>query len=373
MAKESTYPAILDSNNDSHSGSSAELWVRINGFLSNRSPNTATTYAGIVNEWCEFLGAPAGSDKATSLVLTATDLQAMGYRAWLEKRPGETPRMMRSKGSNSKSDTTTISTERRKRSTKDGLDSTQSYATIWKKLAALRRIYRMLVAAGLFKGINPFDSDKVPPPAKESGKKRPTQMVSFELVEKVLNQPITTTPKGRRDKAILSVLFGGGLRRSEVVKLRIGDFKRTREGTPYLYLRSTKAKRDAEQALPPWASAEVEAVIADRIRDRAKDGDYLFVSYRGKGGNVPSTEPVSANGIYRMFVEYCEKAGINEFLTPHSARATAITKLLSDGVPHREVQEFSRHSSIQMVEVYDKRRMSVDQNPARGLTFGKVK
>ena len=63
------------------------------------------------------------------------------------------------------------------------------------------------------------------------------------------------------------------------------------------------------------------------------------------------------------------RAGAGNFVSPHSARATAITKLLSDGFSHREVQEFSRHASIQMVEVYDKRRISIDDNPASDLDY----
>jgi integrase len=73
--------------------------------------------------------------------------------------------------------------------------------------------------------------------------------------------------------------------------------------------------------------------------------------------------------LYRLFKHYCEKAGATQFLTPHSARATAITKLLADGIPHREVQEFSRHSSIQMVELYDKRRLTVEENPGKELDY----
>jgi hypothetical protein len=48
---------------------------------------------------------------------------------------------------------------------------------------------------------------------------------------------------------------------------------------------------------------------------------------------------------------------------------TAISKLLSDGISHREVQEFSRHSSVQMVELYDKRRIGVEDNPGKKLEY----
>lgn len=64
----------------------------------------------------------------------------------------------------------------------------------------------------------------------------------------------------------------------------------------------------------------------------------------------------STHTLYGSWVRALTRAGLDpRHYTPHSARATAITKLLADGVPHREVQEFSRHSSVRMVERYDKR------------------
>jgi integrase len=58
-------------------------------------------------------------------------------------------------------------------------------------------------------------------------------------------------------------------------------------------------------------------------------------------------------------------------VTPHSARATAITRLLEQGFSHREVQEFSRHSSVLMVEKYDKRRFSLDESPGKKIFYKK--
>jgi integrase len=254
---------------------------------------------------------------------------------------------------------------------KDGLEATQSNATIHKKFAALRRMYRMLVASNMGITENPFEVDKVPPPPKDAGRKRPTQMIDFELVMEIVSLPDVSTPKGRRDRAILAVLFGGGIRRSELVALRLGDVRKTPSGTTFLYLRHTKAKRDAEQALPDWAAAHLWELIAERKAAKASDGDYLFVGFTGRAGQTSSGRPISDTGVYLLFKQYCMAAGAGSFATPHSARATAITKLLADGVPHREVQEFSRHASIQMVEWYDKRRFDVEQSPARGLTYGK--
>jgi integrase len=227
----------------------------------------------------------------------------------------------------------------------------------------------MLVSSNLGISENPFEVDKVPPPPKDAGRKRPTQMIDFDLVLDILTAPDQNTPKGRRDSAILAILFGGGIRRSELVSLRIADVRKTSSGTTFLYLRHTKAKRDAEQALPNWAAAPVWDLIAERRRDQASDGDYLFVGFTGRAGQRASAKPISDTGVYLLFKQYCMAAGAGAFATPHSARATAITKLLADGIPHREVQEFSRHASIQMVEWYDKRRFDVEQSPARGLEY----
>jgi integrase len=120
--------------------------------------------------------------------------------------------------------------------------------------------------------------------------------------------------------------------------------------------------------LPAWAARAVTKLVEARVQQGARSGDYLFISFRGRGGRVPTDRPISPDGIYQLFKRYCAAVGA-EHASPHSARATAITKLLADGVSFREVQEFSRHSSVQMVEVYDKRRIAVDENPGRTLDY----
>jgi integrase len=350
---------------------SEKVWLRISAFLSLKAPATRTTYSGIVAEWCRFLGADVGTPQSAEVILSATDLHAIAYRKFLEKKPGEKPRMVQAQGRISTDRGITIERASGRGAKKDGLDATQSNATIHKKFAALRRIYRMLIASNLGIAENPFEADKVPPPSKDAGRKRPTQMIDFDIVMEIVSLPDPKTPKGRRDRAILATLFGGGLRRSEVIGLRIGDIKKTSSGTTYLYLRHTKAKKDAEQALPSWAATHLWELIKERKETGAMEGDHLFVGFTGKGGNTVTTKPMSDTGVYLLFKQYCMAAGAGRHATPHSARATAITKLLSDGIPHREVQEFSRHSSIQMVEWYDKRRYSVEDSPAKELSYGK--
>lgn len=342
-----------------------EAWLRIGAFLSLKSENTRTTYRTVVVEWCRFLGGEPDEVETAKKLLKATDLHAIAYKNWLEKRPGQKPRMTTTP---KKSSSKEIEVRSKAHTRRDGLQHTQAEATIAKKFAALRRIYRMLMASGFAIKRNPFDVDLVPAPKAQAGRKRPTEMVEFDLVKALLSLPDPEQPKGIRDKAILSVLFGGGLRRSEVCGVRLGDFKSTPKGSSYLVLRATKAQKDAEQVLPPWAGENVAKLVELRKLQGASQGDFLFNSYRGRGGKIPTQDPISADGIYLLFKAYCKQLGLDH-ASPHSARATAITKLLTDGVSFREVQEFSRHSSVQMVEVYDKRRISVDENPGKDLSY----
>jgi len=355
-AKEEKLPTLMAGGTTGHTAS--PVWLRITAFLSLRSPNTQETYTGIVREWCEFLGHKVGTTGGAEAIQGASDAEAMAYRRWLSARPGERPRGVKRGGEACL-----------RPGKKTGLEDTLANATIAKKFACLRRIYRMLIGAGVGVTDNPFDTDRVPPPPKDAGRKRPTEMVDFDLVKAVIGAADPSTPKGLRDQAMLCALFGGGLRRSEVAALRVGDVRRSRNGTTYLYLRATKAKRDAEQALPPWAAQVITTLTQARLRDGAGPVDFLFLSYQGQAGKTPTKDAVSASGIYKLFKHYCALAGAGPNLTPHSARATAITRLLAAGVPHRQVQEFSRHSSIQMVEVYDKRRIGVDENPGVDLSY----
>lgn len=346
------------------------VWQTISSFLSMKAPTTQVTYDGVVAEWTRFLGAEPGSSAGATAITQATDLHAAAFRMWLEKQAGQTPREVRKHAAApSQSRAIEVAPKRRRAVKRTGLESTLSNATMAKKFTILRRIYKLLIAHRFPIGVNPFDADRVPPPPKESGRKRPTEMVQFDEVREVLALPDCSSAKGVQDKAILSIFFGGGLRRSEVIGLRVSDVRRSGKGNVYLYLRATKAQKDAAQALPGWAGRAVLEHLKVRTEAGAGPAEPLFVSFRGRGGRTPTRDPLSSTGVYRMFCGYCARATGRKFLTPHSARATSITKLLTDGVPHRLVQEFSRHASVQMVEHYDKRRLTVDENPGVALSF----
>ena len=353
-------------NTTAQSGLSQELNLRLESFLRQKAPRTQSTYRGILREWLDFLARGKETRPSADLFLEATDLDAVAFRLYLERRPGQ-----RARGESDISEVKEIQTKVETTQKRDGLQSTQSNRTIAKKFSALRRLYRMLMSYDFGIKRNPFDTERVDAPRANSGQKRPTMMIDYNLVKKILSLPELDDPKGLRDLALLSVLFGGGLRRGEVVALRLSDIKRSPSGTLYLQLRATKSGQDAEQGLPTWAAQTVEQLLQHRIENGAAKNSFLFVSFRGKGGAYPTEQALSESGLYNLFKSYCQRAGVTEGVSPHSARATAITRLLDEGLPHREVKEFSRHVSVQMVELYDKKRRSIDESPARHLDYGK--
>lgn len=342
----------------------SKVWIILTGFISIKGKGTQPTYLSVLREWTRFLGAESGTEEGADLLCKADDLHAMAWKNFLEEQPGQKPRFKRA----------TVETkavalsQQRLSQLRDGLQANQSNSTINKKFNIMRRLYRVLLSHKLV-ALNPFDADRVPPPPKLSGQKRPTEMVAYSKVKEVIESADVNTEKGLRDRAILCCEFGAGLRRGEVAKLVCGDVRQSQAGTTWLYLRATKKKKDDTAVLPAWAAEWVNKQLAARIEQGALKGDPLFPAYKGRGGSVRTNRPIGTTTLYDLFIEYCTVAGVENRVSPHSARATAITRLLDQGVDHRKVQEFSRHSSVQMVELYDKRRREIDYNPAIVLDY----
>lgn len=310
-------------------------------------------YRAQVQGWCNFLGYEIGTDEAAEAMLSATALHARGYRELIERRPGANSRC----GDKARS-------------------AKASPATIKKKLAVLRSIYRDLQEEGLI-AHNPFLSRLMP---SVTYQKRPTEMLPFSKVWDVITAPGSAKhllkhnyPKNCarfiRDRAILAILFAGGLRRSELVVIQVDGVKMTDRGVTYLKLKDTKNHGDKDQVIANWASEFVWAWHAARIEEGASGNDFLICPlWRHGPKHLPGG--VSDSAIWLWFKEYLTIAGVDASkFSPHSARATAITRLLDQGVGHYEVKEFSRHSSIAMVERYDKRRTELDDNAGSVLEF----
>lgn len=311
-----------------------ELIDSIYALASVKAAATQNAYHQTLEIFASYLGLKLDSYGFERRVLGFTPREAMGFLAWLKKRR-----------------------------TKDG--SRMSDNTVAQRLAILRRVFRHLNDIGARLG-NPIACIADAIPGRQRVQKRPTKLIPFDAVQRFLDMPPANTKAGIRDRALLAILFGGGLRRSEAMKLNLEDIGEGADGVPFLILRNTKGGTNQQQSLPPWAWERLIKYLEQRDADQ--DGNQaLFVFYYRKG---TARGRLSTETAARLYKRYARAAGIGN-AAPHSARATAVTMLKELGYEDREVAKFLRHSTTRQVEVYDKRGRGPSTNPGRNLMYPK--
>lgn len=320
--------------------SSCEIYVGLETWLASKPANTRAQYLRLANEWTRFLGYEPTERSAKRGWQTAKYIDAQRWVNEIKKRPAQPGR-----------------------STEASANGCVSMATVKHKVSVLSSLYDQLLAQGLVEA-NPFKRLVIELKKHASGARRPHVRIPKESVEKL----IKFKPKDReqlRDLAIFNLFFGAALRRCEVVALRLTDVKRSDKGTTYLRLVVTKSQKVQEVALPNWVASVVNRYVDQRMNEEASPTDPLFIVYRVNG----RVTALSSSTVYRIFKAYCRMFGLPDNFTPHCARVTAITQMLDQNFSHRDVQELSRHSSVTMVEKYDRRRHDVDQSASKKLEY----
>lgn len=314
-----------------------DLWLVISSYLDTfESRNTQRSYMQTLREWLEFLECQPGSEESEAQFLRISEYQVARYRSFLKRRSGMAPR--------GRSEMTALAKQRI-----GAVPYTLAPNTVATKLACLKSVYGMLKRRGWIDR-NPFDSDSAKIPRKNRSQKLPTEIIPFDKVQDVI-----AAGKTAEDRALLALLFGGALRVSEALKLQRGDICNLQTEI-YIRLRAPKNSGDIEQAIPNWAQDYLrEHLESERIPDYREA--FIF--------------SMSVRTAARRFKLACRTAGISDWQnkSPHSARATAISKLLFDGSKTYDVKTFARHDSILTTEQYDKRIQRVENSVAQKLNF----
>lgn len=143
---------------------------------------------------------------------------------------------------------------------------------------------------------------------------------------------------GARDVAVITLLYGSGMRISEALSLNIGDINHN----DFIII---KGKGNKERVVPilPIIKQRVEEYL-DLCPFRLKDGEPLFVGARG--------ERLLARIIQRKLAKLRETLNLPDSLTPHALRHTFATQLLAEGVNLRAIQELLGHSSLSTTQRY---------------------
>lgn len=122
---------------------------------------------------------------------------------------------------------------------------------------------------------------------------------------------------------------------------------------------------DDRFAVADFAQEALRDYIMIRVNESAQNDDPLIVNYFVTGFIIGA---MSDSTIYRVVKRYAKKIGCNN-ITPHSMRASVCTKLLNDGHLNYDIMDFSRHSSVSMLEKYYKRSKEVKDSVIYRLKF----
>ena len=166
-------------------------------------------------------------------------------------------------------------------------------------------------------------------------------VLSVEEVTRIIESVTPEGEKGKRDRAILEVLYGCGLRVSEAASLRISGiwFK---EGFV-----SIVGKGDKQRLVPlgETASDAIKAYLEERPAPADRSfSDVLFLNHRGR--------PLSRVSIFKLVKTQAMAAGIDKEISPHTFRHCFATHLIENGADLRLVQEMLGHASILTTEIY---------------------
>lgn len=229
-------------------------------------------------------------------------------------------------------------------------------STIKANYHALSSVCEYLIAVGSMK-INPFSAARRIISFRQNGQVRPTATIDPAIIIPTIDA-IPLDRKGVRDRAILAILFGCGLRRAELSALALGDIKVSRNKNLYLNIKNTKGGSDRKQPIPEWASEYLSEKVAARRAENAKPEDPLFSSTYGDRVGLS----ISNETIYRAFKARFDGA-------PHAARAAFATQLLDQGFDYNKVADALGHADTQHVRTYDHRERSLETNVGALVTY----
>lgn len=228
--------------------------------------------------------------------------------------------------------------------------------TIGRRLGCLNSYFKFLMEKSLIE-INPVEGIKRP----RQEVVQETNFLTDDQVKALLNSLSTDTLQNALYRAVLYILFGTGIRVSELVNIRFQDY--FKKGT-YKVLKIF-AKGGKIRHIP--IKHEVAMAIEDYIKKYKKEGhrwhreDFLIRPTRNNATGV-TNKGLNRSTVYRIIKKCCENIGIFDRVSPHTARATLITSLLAKNIDLYKVSLSVGHENPKTTKNYDKRRRALQES-----------
>lgn len=267
-----------------------------------RSSKTAENYRLYLERFLEFAGSDLTAEKITTELIRK-------YRLWLNRYEN---------------------------------DSGESLALITQAyhLIALRGFLRYL----LDRNITSLSPDKIKLP--KTARKQVT-FLHYDEVQRLIEQIDLNEEAGLRDRALIELLFSGGLRVSELVGLNRDHINTKR--------REFMVRGKGQKDRPIFISAAAAEHIENYLAARTDSLPALFISYsRNTQASDTSGDyrRLTTRSVQRIISRYAKLAGITKHVSPHTMRHSFATDLLMNGADLRSVQSMLGHSNISTTQVY---------------------
>ena len=211
-----------------------------------------------------------------------------------------------------------------------------SPSSIRRNVSAVRSYFRFMIAEG--------ELVRDPSEKLESPKRWRSlpEVLTVDEAEKLLTAPSLDEPFAFRDRAMLELAYGAGLRVSEWITLSVKDVLMED------HLLRVFGKGSKERLVPIGRKAiGAVAIYLRELRPKLERGEgkgILFLNARG--------EPLSRMGAWKILRKYVDAAGITKPVSPHTLRHSFATHLLEGGADLRAVQEMLGHADISTTQIY---------------------
>jgi len=211
-----------------------------------------------------------------------------------------------------------------------------SPASIRRNVSAIRTYFRFLIGDGIVVR-DPSERLETPKRWREL-----PDVLSVEEIKRLIAAPTLDDNMVFRDRALLELAYGAGLRVSEWISLTVRDLL-LEEGLVRVFGKGSK-----ERLVPIGRSAiGAVAIYLRELRPKLEKGEgkgILFLNARGR--------PLTRMGAWKILRRYVDRAGITKSVSPHTLRHSFATHLLEGGADLRAVQEMLGHADISTTQIY---------------------
>ena len=249
-------------------------------------------------------------------------------------------------------------------------DADMAPKTINRKMAANSSFFDFLVEKNIIQ-YNPCTSIKRP----RQEVVKPTNDLSDDQIRTLFELVDELEGPGLLHKAVIYTLFTTGIRKAELINLRLKHFY-VKDNFHVIEIRAKGGKHLTKVVHPKCAEVinqylDYLKLESSKSNEKISKEDWIFRPSKNPLDPAHIIKPLNPKSIDYIVKSWCSKAGIDHRISPHSARASYIGSALDSGIELYKISKDVGHASIKTTQEYNKRKTKMAESPVFGLGFMK--